>query len=91
MDILGPFLLAKAQKKFMIVACKYFTKCVETEAILMITQKIIEKLLWINIVCRFGVSNRIIIYNRPQLKGKKVAQFCSNLHITLALTLVSHP
>ena len=37
LDILGPFQLAKAQKKFLIVACEYFTKWVETEAVAAIT------------------------------------------------------
>ena len=39
------FPLAKAQKKFMIVACEYFTKWVEAEAITTITQKSVEKFL----------------------------------------------
>ena len=37
LDILGHFPLAKAQKKFLIVACEYFTKWVEAEAIATIT------------------------------------------------------
>ena len=39
LDILGPFPLAKAQKKFLIVAYEYFTKWVEAEAVAAITQK----------------------------------------------------
>ena len=42
LDILGPFPLAKAQKKFLIVACEYFTKWVEAEAVAAITQKNVE-------------------------------------------------
>ena len=42
LDILGPFPLAKAQKKFVIVACEYFTKWVEAEAVVAITQKSVE-------------------------------------------------
>ena len=42
LDILGPFPLARAQKKFLIVACEYFTKWVEAEAIAAITQKSVE-------------------------------------------------
>ena len=55
LDILGPFPLAKAQKKFLIVACEYFTKWVEAEVVAIITQKSVEKFLWENIVCRFGI------------------------------------
>ena len=37
LGILVPFSLAKAQKKFLIVACEYFTKWVEAEAVATIT------------------------------------------------------
>ena len=57
LDILGPFPLAKAQKKNLIIACEYFTKWVEVEAVATITQKNVEIFLWENIVCRFGVLN----------------------------------
>ena len=91
LDILGPFPLAKAQKKFLIVACEYFTKWVEAEAVAAITQKSVEKFLWENIICRFSIPQRIIIDNGPQLKGDKITQFCSNLHITMNLFSVHHP
>ena len=45
LDILGLFPLAKAQKKFMIVVCEYFTKWVEAKAVARISQKSIEKFL----------------------------------------------
>ena len=91
LDILGPFPLARVQKKFLIVACEYFTKWVEAEAVAAITQKSVEKFLWKNVICRFGVPQRIIIDNGPQLKGDKISQFCSNLHITMNPSLVCHP
>ena len=50
LNILGPFPLAKAQKKFLIVACEYFTKWAEAEAVATITQKDVEKFLWKNII-----------------------------------------
>ena len=43
--------LAKAQKKFLIVAYEYFTKWVEAKAVATITQKSVEKFLWENIIC----------------------------------------
>ena len=39
---MGPFLLAKAEKKFVILACEYFIKWVEAEAVASITQKSVE-------------------------------------------------
>ena len=50
LDILGPFQLAKAQKKFLIIACEYFTKWVEVKAVAIITQKSVEKFLWENVI-----------------------------------------
>ena len=47
--------------------------------------------MWENIVCKFEVSNRIIIDNGPQLKRDQITQFCNNLHIALALTFVAYP
>ena len=91
LDILGPFPIAKAQKKFVIVACEYFTKWPEAEAVATITQRSIEKFLWENIICRFGIPHRIIVDNGPQLKGDHLRQFCENLHITLSPTSVAHP
>ena len=37
LDILGLFPLAKAQRKFLIVTCEYFTKWVEVEVVATIT------------------------------------------------------
>ena len=65
LDILGPFPLAKAQKKFLIVSYEYFTKWVEAEVVAAITQKNVEIFLWKNIICRFGILQRIIIDNGP--------------------------
>ena len=89
--MLGPFPLAKAQKKNLIVACEYFTKWVEVEAVVTITQKSVEKFLWENIVNQFSVPNQIIIENRSQLKGDKIGQFCNNLYIALSLFSISYP
>ena len=50
----------------------------------------VEKFLWENIICRFSISQRIIIDNGPQLKGDKILQFCSNLHITMNPSSVCH-
>ena len=83
--------LAKAQKKFLIVDCEYFTKWVEAEAVATITQKSVKKFLWENIICRFGIPQWIIIDNGPQLKGDKISHFCSNLHIIMNPSSVYHP
>ncbi|KAA3473282.1 rve domain-containing protein [Gossypium australe] len=40
--ILGPFPIATAQKKFIVVAMDYFTKWIEAEALATITERQIE-------------------------------------------------
>ena len=39
LDIIGPFLTAVKQLKFLVVGIDYFTKCVEAEALATITKK----------------------------------------------------
>ena len=91
LHILGPFPKAKAQKKFVIVACEYFTKWAEADAVATITQRSVEKFIWENIICRFGIPKHIMVDNGPQLKGEHLQRFCDNLHITFSPTSVAHP
>ena len=51
MDVVGPLLVAAAQKKFLLVSTDYFTKWVEAEAYTNIKDKDIFKFVWKNIVC----------------------------------------
>ena len=55
MDIVGPLPTAAAQKKFLLVATDYFSKWVEAEAYVSIKDKDVKRLVWKNIVCRFGI------------------------------------
>ncbi|XP_075474944.1 uncharacterized protein LOC142505722 [Primulina tabacum] len=68
MDIVGPFPVARAQKKFLLVAVDYFSKWVEAEPLAKITEQEVLKFLWKNIVCRFGVPRRIISDNGRQFQ-----------------------
>ncbi|GAV59340.1 rve domain-containing protein [Cephalotus follicularis] len=55
MDFIGPLPVATGQKKYLIVAVDYFTKCVEAEPLATITYKNAKSLIWKSIICRFGV------------------------------------
>ncbi|XP_075504607.1 uncharacterized protein LOC142542043 [Primulina tabacum] len=68
MDIVGPFPVARAQKKFLLVDVDYFSKWVEAEPLAKITEQEVLKFLWKNIVCRFGVPRRIISDNGRQFQ-----------------------
>ena len=79
MDILGPFLKAMGQRKYLLVAVDYFTKWVEVEAIASITEHELRKFIWKNIITRFGVPQVIIFDNGRQFDTDTV----SYTHLTL--------
>ncbi|XP_075500025.1 uncharacterized protein LOC142538598 [Primulina tabacum] len=76
MDIVGRFPVARAQKKFLLVAVDYFSKWVEVEPLAKITEQKFLKFLWKSIVCRFGVRRRLISDNERQFQGKKITAWC---------------
>ncbi|KAL2235216.1 UNVERIFIED_CONTAM: hypothetical protein Sindi_1253800 [Sesamum indicum] len=69
-DILGPLLPAKAQKKFIIVAVEYFSKWVEAEAVAKISEREMTNFIWKNIICRFGIPRVLIV---PRKEGRVVS------------------
>ncbi|XP_075480490.1 uncharacterized protein LOC142521149 [Primulina tabacum] len=91
MDIVGPFPVARAQKKFLLVAVDYFSKWVEAEPLAKITEQEVLKFLWKNIVCRFGVPRRIISDNGRQFQGKRITSWCQEMKITQSFTYVAYP
>ncbi|GJX56561.1 reverse transcriptase domain-containing protein [Tanacetum coccineum] len=65
-DIAGPFLEGPGKVKFLVVAIDYFTKWIEAKPVATITGNQVKKIMWDNIVCRFGLPGEIISNN-----GKK--------------------
>lgn len=78
-------------KKWLIVAIDYFTKCVEAEALVFTTQDQIIKFVWRNIICRFGLPRVIVTDNGTQFIGGKVEEFFAKHRIQHRITSVSHP
>ncbi|RDX77401.1 Retrovirus-related Pol polyprotein from transposon 17.6, partial [Mucuna pruriens] len=74
-DILGPFLVAPGQLKFLVVAVDYFTKWVEVEPVGTITAERVKRFLWRKIVCCFGLSAEILFTSveHPQSNGQAEA------------------
>jgi len=91
MDILGPFCPGKGQVKFLLVAIDYFTKWVEVERLALITAQQVQKFVWKNVVCRFGVPSIIIADNGRQFVDKGLAEFYKGLHIQHITSSVEHP
>nr|KYP54576.1 hypothetical protein KK1_000767 [Cajanus cajan] len=63
MDILGPFLIAKGQVKFLLVAIDYFTKWIEVKPLATTTANNVQKFTWKNIICRYNLPNAITTNN----------------------------
>jgi len=51
--------------KFLVVGIDYFTKWVETEPLVKITQQNVKNFVWKSIVCRFGVL-KILVFDNGQ-------------------------
>ena len=81
LDIMGPFLTAVRQLKFLVVSIDYFTKCVEVEALATITEKKIQSFVWRNIICRYGIPKVLVSNNEKQFDNSIFRDFCSELGI----------
>nr|KYP75999.1 Gypsy retrotransposon integrase-like protein 1 [Cajanus cajan] len=91
MDILGPFLHAKGQLKFLLVAIDYFTKWIEACPLAKITTENVQKFTWRNIVCRFGIPHTLVIDNGRQFIAQGFENFLRELDIKHLSTSVEHP
>jgi len=91
MDIVGPFPIGRAQKKFILVAVDYFTKWVEAEALANITARQVHSFVWRNIICRFGLPHTIIMDNGRQFIDKKLRDFYKQVGIRHVTSSVEHP
>ncbi|KAL2230799.1 UNVERIFIED_CONTAM: hypothetical protein Sindi_1674300 [Sesamum indicum] len=90
-DIVGPFSLAQAQKKFIIVEVEYFTKWVKAEAVAKISEKEIINFIWKNIFCRFDLPRILISDNDTQFQERKITEWCKGLKIAQHFTAVANP
>ncbi|XP_075473304.1 uncharacterized protein LOC142504308 [Primulina tabacum] len=90
-NIVGPFLVARTQKKFILVAVDYLSKWVEAEPLARITEQEVLKFLWKNILCRFGVPGRLISDNGKQFQGKEITAWCQEMKTIQSFTSVAYP
>ncbi|XP_073132504.1 uncharacterized protein [Henckelia pumila] len=91
LDIVGPFSQARAQNKFLLVAVDYFSKWIEAEPLAKITEGEVMKFLWKNMVCRFRLPRKLVSDNGRQFQGQKLADWCAEMCIKHAFTLVVYP
>ena len=91
LDILRPFLPAPDQKTRIIIACDYFTKWVEAEAMVKVTERNMRSFVYNNILVRFGVRHSLVMDNGRQFDCKGMRDFCEKYGITAKYTSVAHP
>ncbi|XP_057785427.1 uncharacterized protein LOC131002954 [Salvia miltiorrhiza] len=90
-DIVGKLPTAPGGKCFLIVVVDYFSKWVEAEAVGKIDEVTVERFIWRNICCRFGVPRIIVLDNGTQFIGQRIADFCDRMDITQRFVSVAHP
>lgn len=90
-DIIGPFSPTPGKYKFLVVTIDYFTKWVEVEPLIHITEEKILQFVWKHIVCRFGLPRQIISDNGKLFAENPFKVWCSELNILQSFTLVADP
>ncbi|KAL8115462.1 hypothetical protein AgCh_022089 [Apium graveolens] len=91
MDILGPFPMATAQRKFLIIAIDYFTKWIEAKPLAKIITKQVAQFLWENIMCQYRIPRILVTDNGTQFNNEEFKKYCEENEIELRFTSVAHP
>lgn len=73
------------------MAVEYFTKWIERKPLINITSTALQKFLWQNIVCRFGVPLELTVDNGKQFDSNGFGELCNQLRTKLCFTSVYHP
>ena len=78
MDVIGP-IEPKASNghRFILVAIDYFTKWVEAASYKSVTKQAVVKFIRKDIICRYGLPERIIIDNGRNLNNKLMEELCT--------------
>ncbi|KAK0590511.1 hypothetical protein LWI29_028201 [Acer saccharum] len=90
-DLIGPMPTATGGAKHTIVAVDYFTKWVEAEPLVHITEANTISFVKKNILYRFGIPNTIITDNGTQFDGKKFRELCDKYGINNYYASPAHP
>ena len=91
MDIVGPFSKAVGNKRWLLVGKDYFTKWVETEPLANIRDMDAKRIVWKNIVTRFGILCTLILDNDFQFNNKAFRRYCCDLGITNRYFTLAYP
>lgn len=66
---------------FILVAIDYFTKWVEAASYANVTKQVVARFLKRDIICRYGIPNKIITDNGSNLNNKMMKELCKSFKI----------
>jgi len=67
--------------RFILVAIDYFTKWVEAASYANVTRKVVAKFIRRELICRYGIPDRIIIDNATNLNNQMMTELCEEFKI----------
>lgn len=72
---------ASNDHRFILVSIDYFTKWVEAASYANVTQQVVTRFIKKEIICRYGIPNKIIIDNANNLNNKMMKELCNEFKI----------
>ena len=93
-DLVGPMPPTTGGRCMMIMTTDYLTKWVEVEPMTTTTtttQTDIERFIWRNIICRFGIPQFIVTNNGPQFADEDLTKFFQKYNIKQHMSMPRYP
>jgi hypothetical protein len=87
----GPLTTAQGNYMYIVVAVEYFTKWIEVKPLVNIAVAGLKRFLWQNLICHFEVLRKITVDNAKQSDCHIFKDFCHQMGVEAAFTLVYHP
>ncbi|KAL0559086.1 hypothetical protein IC582_003676 [Cucumis melo] len=82
LDVIGPIKPKTSNgHRFILVAIDYFTKWVEAASYKSVTKQAIVKFIRKDIICRYGLPERIITDNGKNLNNKLMEELCNQFKV----------
>uniref|UniRef100_A0A2N9HQ18 Uncharacterized protein n=1 Tax=Fagus sylvatica TaxID=28930 RepID=A0A2N9HQ18_FAGSY len=87
----GPLPRAPGNRQWLIVATDYFTKWVEAEPLVHITDADSKRFVWKNIITRFGIPRVLVSDNGSQFTSGPFREFCEQYDIRNHFSTPAYP
>jgi transposase InsO family protein len=91
LDIVGPLHRAPGNRQWLIVATDYFTKWVEAEPLVHITDADSKRFVWKNIITHFGIPRVLMSDNGSQFVSGPFREFCEQYGIRNHFSTPAYP